>query len=363
MGRNVATSTRLRRIVILDVGHGNATVIEVGTEVVVVDTGDRTSLLEFLTQEKIARIGAIYLSHADRDHIGGLAQLLASKEVRVDEVYLNTDSMKNSASWDDLLFELNAADNKGELKFTPALTVDNGRLFKDGRVNVEVLAPSKYMAARGPGAKDRDGRTIDTNSISAVLRVLQDKDPILLRAADIDEVGFDDLLRNQKDISARVLVFPHHGGTAGRGNVLSLAENLRNAVKPRVVVFSIARGRDKHPRPDVVAHVRDNWNDCWIACTQLTRHCAKNRPKEEPRHLARVFADGRSQHRCCAGSLLIELDGTEAMLPARVVHQRFISDNAPTALCRTPAQEDVKTARQIASAAVLPAANSRATRP
>ena len=150
--------------------------------------------MEFLTREKIATINAIYLSHADRDHIGGLAQLLASKVVRIEEVYLNTDSMKKSASWNDLLFEIDAADNKKELRFTPSLTSDNGRRFKDGRIVLEVLGPSKYLAARGPGSTDQDDRAIDTNSVSAVIRIVQDKDHILLLAADIDEVGLDDLL-------------------------------------------------------------------------------------------------------------------------------------------------------------------------
>ena len=354
MGGKIATSTQPRRIVILDVGHGNATVIEVAAEVIVIDTGDRTTLLEFLTREKIATISAIYLSHADRDHIGGLAQVLASKMVRIEEVYLNTDSMKKSASWDDLLFELDVADNKRELRFTPSLTTDNGRRFKDGRVLLEVLGPSKYLAARGPGATDRDDRTIDTNSISAVLRIVQDKDPILLLAADIDEVGVDDLLRSRKDLRTRVLLFPHHGGTAGRGNVFSLAEKLRASVNPEAVIFSIARGRDKHPRPDVVTHVRDHWN-CRIACTQLTRYCAKSRPKEEPRHLTDTFADGRAGRRCCAGSLVIELDRVGVLLPSTAAHQDFISANAPTALCRRPtdkAEARAKTGKQTQAVAV-----------
>ncbi len=77
---------------ILDVGHGNITILRDGYDVVVVDCGARgSSLLEYLTRENISSINVIFLSHADQDHIGGLLTVLASSEFEVKEVYINSD--------------------------------------------------------------------------------------------------------------------------------------------------------------------------------------------------------------------------------------------------------------------------------
>ena len=81
------------------------------TEVVVVDVGRRSGLLEFLDQQCIRKIRT--LSHADEDHIGALVGLLASDKVTIDRVVLNSDALKDTEIWNDLAYELNSAHMAG----------------------------------------------------------------------------------------------------------------------------------------------------------------------------------------------------------------------------------------------------------
>ena len=78
--------TKLRRhLCFLDVGHGNAAVLIAGDqEVALVDVGRHSALREFLDEQQITRIGSIYLSHADQDHIGALVGLLAAPDILIE---------------------------------------------------------------------------------------------------------------------------------------------------------------------------------------------------------------------------------------------------------------------------------------
>jgi competence protein ComEC len=105
-------------------------------------------------------------------------------------------------------------------------------------------------------------------------------------------------------------------------------------VKPKMVVFSIGRGRYGTALPAVVSAVRRHVEGVWIACTQLSEHCASELPKEQPMHLNLEFARGREGRKCCAGTLMLDLDRRETFLPIYRDHQAFIGLSAPTALCR-----------------------------
>jgi competence protein ComEC len=104
-------------------------------------------------------------------------------------------------------------------------------------------------------------------------------------------------------------------------------------VAPRAVVFSIGRGLHKTPRPEVVARVRSTIPNVYVACTQLSEHCAKAVPDSEPTHLSDVYAGGRRRRACCAGTLVLEVRGGTEQLPAREAHRRFIATAAETPLC------------------------------
>ena len=125
---------------ILDVGHGNSTVLTDTQGVVVIDAGPGSSLLEFLAQEGIREIEVLLISHADKDHIEGIISVLESNTVQVHAVQLNTDSQKRSKLWDDLTYQLNQEAQIANVHFEVGLTSQDTGRFDRGLVHIEVLA-------------------------------------------------------------------------------------------------------------------------------------------------------------------------------------------------------------------------------
>ena len=325
--------TELRRhLCILDVGHGSCAVIIAGeTDVVVIDVGRRSALLEFLAQQKIRRIRTVYLSHADQDHIGARVGLLASTEVSVDKVVVNSDSTKNTKVWDDLAYELNSAHGAGTLEFSVGLVSGDGEDLNE--VEIRVLGPSRYLATKGVGGTDRSGRRITSNSISAVLRVSVSGQHVAILPADVDGVGLDDLLHQRADLRASIVVYPHHGGRPGAEAVRPFAEMLIRATTPTVVVFSIGRGRYGTPNPETVRVLREVLPDVRIVCTQLSEHCSGRIPSGSPEHLSNAFALGSADRTCCGGTIVIPLDEAGDLEPKQADHTDFIRSNVETPLC------------------------------
>ena len=116
-------------VAIVDVGHGNSTIMRSESETIIIDCGSRGSgLLEFLNRENIHSIDSVFLSHADHDHIGGLLALLTCLEINIHSVYINSDSSKDSKLWDDLTYELSQRSEKSEIKFRIGITRDLGTI-------------------------------------------------------------------------------------------------------------------------------------------------------------------------------------------------------------------------------------------
>jgi competence protein ComEC len=306
--------------------------------VVVIDAGPGTALLEFLEQEGITKIDVVLISHADKDHIGGLVALISSERYEVDVIRVNSDAYKESKLWDDLLFSLNKASLAGAVDFDVSLTVAASGTFDQGNVRIEVLAPDLYIAGRGPGSKDRDGRRLTSNSVSAVIRLIKDEIPIALLTGDIDEVGLENLINNNPDCRAPVLVFPHHGGRPGAGNAAAFTKKIIDLVQPETVIFSFSRGgQNNNPQPNIVRAVRENVPNVRVACTQLSKRCAANVPINQPTHLAEKYAQGRQSNGCCGGTFVINLSqDNRPLLPVKQDHLEFIQANAETALCAEP---------------------------
>lgn len=313
---------------ILDVGHGNCAVLTNGG-VLVIDAGRSTSLLEFLEHEHIRKVDVVLLSHADADHIGGLMKLIASGLFEVGLVRLNADASKDSKLWDDLIWLLSTTP---EIDFQVALTTADVASYSTGNIDVEVLAPSTYLAGKSAGSVDRKGRRLTSNSNSVVVRLSVDGTPCVLLPGDIDLVGLHNLLEDGKACNARVVVFPHHGGLPGGADVVEFTEEFCKQTQAEVIIFSIGRANVDTPRPELVEAVRRILPDAKILCTQLSVHCSEAvAPTQD--HLLNKFAQGRAKSLCCGGTLTLNLDSPTSVVLPEKEHAEFVQINAPTALC------------------------------
>lgn len=247
--------------------------------------------------------------------------------------------MKGSRLWDDLIYELDQANKAGNLQFEIGLSSNDTGKFSTESVHIEIVAPSPYLAAKGPGSSDRGGRRLTSNTVSAVIRLVRRGKPVALIPGDIDPIGLEYLSSSGFEAAAPIAVFPHHGGKPSKGDMTEFAYKFCEIVEPENVIFSTGRGRYNTPRPEIIAAVCKKCPKVRILCTQLSEHCASLLPEDQPSHLSGKFSRGLEHNRCCAGTIFIPLDNsTRTLFPLPEDHLEFIRKAAPTALCMRPFQ-------------------------
>jgi beta-lactamase superfamily II metal-dependent hydrolase len=320
------------KAVILDVGHGNCAVVADRDSTVVIDAALGGVLLDFLKAQSLSEIDYVLVSHADSDHIGGLIALLSSEEIFVKSIYLNPDPMRTSKIWGDLKCVLKDARRRRNTEIKNGLSTTIPGRLATGELVIEVVAPSPEFALTGVGGTTPSEQNVSAHSLNAVVRLLHGDKAVALFCGDLDEVGLAEIQNEGVTITAEVLVFPHHGGLPGKAPD-AFTTTLCQMVKPRVVVFSIGRGKHGTPRPEIVAALRRIVPEAHIACTQLSERCAPDLPATTPSHLVNEVGLGREKNSCCAGTLIIF---PPPLSPTLRDHRAFVSIAAPTALCQGP---------------------------
>ncbi len=317
---------------ILDVGHGNCAVL-VDDKVVVIDAGPGTTLLEFLEREGIKEVSVVLVSHADEDHVKGLVGLVESQAVTISTIHVNSDAIKESATWSHLAYLLDEENKAGHIRFEVGLTTNHSDQFSTASITVEILAPSPGIVMKGVGSHDHKGRKLTSNTMSAVVRLLREGTPLVLLPGDLDETGLENLIESGRDLHAAIAIFPHHGGGSAGSDLSQFASTFCSATTARILIFSIGRGRYGTPRPEIIAAARAHSTNLRVRCTQLSEHCASELPKSDPTHLTDKISRGRELRKCCAGTLVLNLGKNPVLLPMAEAHLQFISDSAPSALC------------------------------
>jgi beta-lactamase superfamily II metal-dependent hydrolase len=312
------------------------------SELTLIDTGAGATLLEHLRSTGRTALNRVLISHADRDHVGALIGLLSDDLFTVHEVWLNGDAFKGTGLWASLNYELDTQDRAA--KTSVEMGVREGNSFTTGPFGVEILAPRLRLVGLGAGSRDREGRRLESNTLSVVCRISFDGQPLALIPGDLDETGLAHLLDQapEPNLTAPILVFPHHGGHVSRAS--SVDDNARFAahftelVKPSTIVFSIGRGQHGTPRSEIINGIKSVAPDVNILCTQLSRLCAAHLAGPgNSVHMLSAIARGRSAGACCAGTIVVDQnEGQWRVRPDKKAHQAFISTSAPTALCRPP---------------------------
>lgn len=214
------------RITFLDVGQGDAVLLQVPEGAVLVDQGPpEAKVAQQLRGLGVRRLAAVVLTHPQRDHIGGAETVIRRLAVdRVLDPRLAASSPYQRAA-------LAAATERGvEIAETRA-----GDAFRLGRLRLRVLWP------------DRAGSpTEDPNRLPVVLLATYGEVDALLTADAETDVTARLLSRR-----VEILKVAHHG-SADPG----LASELRE-LRPAIAVISCGRGNDYgHPRASTLAALR-----------------------------------------------------------------------------------------------------------
>lgn len=222
------------RVTFLDVGQGDAIVVESGDITGVIDVGGvfqnpderKRSVYDpgadvvapYIWKRGEKRLDFLLLTHADHDHVGGLSGLLSS--IQVDEVWLSAE-VADQAKRDELLAEL-----------------------ADYRIPVRLLSngdrPYSWMwvVALGEAGEDENA-----NSVSVFMQVGA---LTYLLTGDLPDTAEEMI----PTVDVDVFKLGHHGSST------SSSEALLNRVNPEWIVISVGRNnRYGHPHPDTLQRV------------------------------------------------------------------------------------------------------------
>lgn len=211
------------RITFLDVGQGDAVLVETPRGSLLVDQGPpEGEVAGQLRSLGVRRLAAVVLTHPQRDHVGGAADVLRS--VAVDFVL---DPRLPVASVDQRA-ALAAARAGG----VPIVLARAGRGFRLGKLAVRVLWPD------GPGPPGDD-----PNRRATVLLISYGRVDALLTA---DAEG--DVTTRLALPRVEILKVAHHGSADAR------LPALLELTRPEVAIISVGAGNDYgHPAPATLA--------------------------------------------------------------------------------------------------------------
>ncbi|WP_236203491.1 ComEC/Rec2 family competence protein [Pseudomonas protegens] len=320
-------------LTVLDVGHGNSTILSDEGKVVLIDTADRTRIQGYLQKKGIRDIELVIISHSDQDHIGGLINLLSSEEYNVRRLVINSDSIKDSALWEDVRYLVDEREREGALEVDIAVGPPKKNEWAQVTEGLflEIVSPSRAMLLSGAGqSMPKDDRKLTSNSVSVVVRVVYRSNPVALVTGDMDRIALDVIAENALDISAKYLIFPHHGGLPGDGDAGGFTSDLLSRVKPSSIIFSNGRTKYNNPAPLIVGAAIEVNPSIDILCTQLSKACCEENPRKtfEPY----VYSLGADTGASCVGSVEIDLDTLEFHSATRQVHKDFVK-TLPGSLC------------------------------
>ncbi len=284
------------RVTAIDVGQGDAFLVESPRARVLVDAGADGTAARWLRRHGRRHLDLVVVTHADLDHAGGVAEVL--RRVRVGALWVRALPPEPPAATD-----LRAVAGR---RGVPVRAPARGTAVRVGDLTIEVLHPPS-------GRPYRFARS-ERNESSVVLRVVHRGARVLL-PGDIERQAQSDLLDvGAQRLAAEVLVVPHHG--AGTTDPAFLA-----AVDAEVAVISVgADNQHGHPHPDILAaleaagtQVRRTDLDGTVVVT-VTGHrlgsealpvpsvgCCHVRPPARRRRRPPAAAGGRTAARGAAG--------------------------------------------------------------
>lgn len=326
--------TDLPELIILDVGHGSCAVLRDTTDTIIIDCAPGSTLVELLEELNVHEISNVLISHADYDHIAGIMTLLSNLKIVIHNIYLNPDSVKNTAIWKDFRIAVKDARKRNGMKVHIGLTMAQTGQLDTNQVKIEILAPSPELAMSGVGGKDLQRRLLTSNSMSVVIGLVHEAHRVAILPGDIDEVGLSNLVADFEDLNADILVFPHHGGKPGQGDSEQFAQSLCVLVKPKVVLFSFDRHRFNYPREEIIKGIKIIVPTVYIQCTQLSKRCSTQLPNSDLSHLSLLPAKSRKSSCSCGGTAYFWLNGSKTFdISLFALHNQFVKREVSTPIC------------------------------
>ena len=214
----------------LDVGQGDAAVIQCDSQSMLIDGGkpEKSSYIyAWLQQHGLSYLDVIVATHVDADHIGGLSGALNYASVGTAYCPETTGTTETFQSFVKYLAQ------RGKQITVPTA----GETFALGGAQIQILGPLH--------------RAEDSNDNSIVLKVSFGATSFLF-TGDAERAEEQDLLNSGVNLQSTVLKVGHHGSDT------STSYPFLRAVAPQYAVISVGAGNSYgHPTEAVLSRLRD----------------------------------------------------------------------------------------------------------
>lgn len=204
-------------ITFLDVGQGDASVVELSdNRIIVIDTGKSGYQVgEYLRYRGVRNIDVLAISHMQSDHSGGIEYLL--NNFKVGEIW--GSGFEGSLKMPEQTFKFRK--------------LQRGDIIKGNGYRINVFHPYDEFYTIKPKGEE--------NNYSLVLSIAGNQSTYLF-SGDIESEAQEDLSNLKQHLKSTVLKVPHHGSKS------SGHETFYNLVSPKIAVISAGR-RNPHGHP------------------------------------------------------------------------------------------------------------------
>lgn len=219
----------LLKVHYIDVGQGDATLLEFDGHAILIDAGNwkSTEAVDYLKAIGIADIDIAVGTHPDADHIGQLAQVIG--EFNVEEVWLPG----NPSTSNTYLNVLQTIEASGTDYYEPRA----GEVFDVGKMRIDVLYPDQLTG-------DANGESVSMKLTYGDIRFVFTGDAGVTEEQAMIDSG--------AELEAEILHLGHHGSNTSTGNAFL------QAVAPEVAIYSAGADNSYgHPHAEIIAAVEN----------------------------------------------------------------------------------------------------------
>ena len=230
------------RLMAVSVGKGDALLLQIGEYACLIDAGKAKAMGKVraaMAWMGIEALDAVFVTHTDDDHVGGLEWLSAS-DIPVGAWYA-------SGLFTEVKEAKHPARQAAEARGQDIVWLKRGDRVALGDTGAEfrVLAPSGLF-------EDKD----DNNSLVMMLETDQGR---MLFTGDMELAQESVLLSEETDLACAVLKAPNHGDDDTLGEVF-----IRRASAQAAIISTDSYEKPGSPDPGVLQRLEDAGTACWV---------------------------------------------------------------------------------------------------
>lgn len=216
----------------LDVGKADFIYIKFKNHNIIIDAADKEPnniVTEYLKKQDVSKIDLAVVSHAHRDHIGQMADVIKNFSV---EKFIMSEIPESLTPTGRTYEKMLRALKEKEINSKIAKA---GESFEIEDLKIEVLGPVK------------PGRNL--NDTSLVLKMTY-KNVSFLFTGDAEKTEESDIINAGYNLKADVLKVGHHGSRT------SSSENFLKKVSPKFVVISVGPDKSNLPKEEILERIK-----------------------------------------------------------------------------------------------------------